>query len=98
MFEWHIHLSHCVHVQTIGPLYAGMHCINSLCAPMNIHRLLFIVNVLFMVALTWTLTLASKTSDPREYHSGWDGLRLFFEIMSLLYLIVVVVLNCIRIM
>ena len=64
---------------------------------MHLPRLLFAIYLLFLLCLTSSLTLASKTSDPREYHSGWDGLRLFCEIMSLLYIIVVVVLNIILI-
>jgi len=64
---------------------------------MHLPRLLFVLYLLFLVCLTSSLTLASKISDPREYHSGWDGLRLFCEIMSLLYLTVVAVLNITRI-
>jgi len=64
---------------------------------MHLPRLLFVLYLLFLVCLTSSLTLASKTSDPREYHSGWDGLRLFCEIMSFLYLTVVAVLNITRI-
>ena len=63
----------------------------------QISRLLFIMYLAFLVCLTSSLTLASKTSDSREYHSGWDFLRLFCEIMSLLYITVVAVLNSIRI-
>ena len=75
-----------------------MHCINTSYAPMNLHRLLFVLNVLFLMCLTSSLTLASKTSDPRKYYGGWDSLRLFCEIMSLLYLTLVAVLNSIRLM
>ena len=77
-------------------LYIYIH--NALCMSMHLPRLLFAIYLLFLLCLTSSLTLASTTSDPRKYHGGWDGLRLFCEIMSLLYLTVVAVLNTIRMM
>ena len=98
--NWDNHAYWCVtYHQCLAMIYgywfACMQCRSIWC---TLCRLLFALYLVFLVCLTSSLTLASKTSDPREYHGGWDGLRLFCEIMSLLYITVVAALNSIRIM
>ena len=53
------------------------------------YRMLSFFYVVYLILLTAALVLAARSPDPRVYNNGKDYLRLFFEIMVFLYIIVV---------
>lgn len=61
-------------------------------------RLLFLCYMLYLMCFTVALVLAAKSSDPRQYNSVNDDIRLFFEITSLLYILSVIILDTIIIL